>query len=104
MSLLTFWFLFLGECSMGLLYRLGICSRQLCLYPDAMVSIVIFLPELSADLREKVVKAGTEQKNWVERTKRIFICPDHTEMVAGKVIYFYRAFLVGVTKQNISLH
>ena len=44
MSLLTFWFLFLGECSRGLLYRLGIYSRQLCLYPDAMVSIVIFLP------------------------------------------------------------
>lgn len=81
MSLLTFWFLFLGECSMGLLYRLGIYSWQLCLYPDAGVSIVIFLPELSADLREKVVKAGTEQKNWVERTKRIFICPDHTGMV-----------------------
>ena len=36
MSLLTFWFLFLGECSMGLLYRLGIYSWQLCLYPDAM--------------------------------------------------------------------
>ncbi len=49
---------------------------------------MIFLPELSVDLREKVVKAGTEQKNWVERTKRIFICPDHTGMVAGKVIYF----------------
>ena len=62
MSLLTFWFLFLGECSMGLLYRLGIY-------------------------------------NW-----RLFICPDHTEMVAGKVIYFYRAFLVGITKQNITLH
>ena len=44
MSLLTFWFLFLGECSMGLLYRLGIYSWQLCPYPDAMVSIVIFLP------------------------------------------------------------
>ena len=70
----------------------------------AGVSIVIFLPELSVDLLEKAVKAGTEQKNWVERTKRIFICPDHTEMVAGKVIYFYRAFLVGITKQNISLH
>lgn len=69
MSLLTFCFLFLGECSMGLLYRLGIYSRQLCLYPDAMVSIVIFLPELSADSREKAVKAGTEQKNWVERMK-----------------------------------
>ena len=99
---------------MGLLYRLGICSRQLCLYPDeteylrlfmhfsglfqpggqiagkfvrhptivltvgAGVSIVIFLPELSADLLEKAVKAGTEQEKWVERTKRIFICPDHT--------------------------
>ena len=70
----------------------------------AGVSIVIFLPRLSADLREKAVKESTEQKNWVERTKRIFICPDHTEMVAGKVIYFYRAFLGGVTKQNISLH
>ena len=43
MSLLTFCFLFLGECSMGLLYRLGIYSWQLCPYPDAMVSIVIFL-------------------------------------------------------------
>ena len=99
---------------MGLLYRLGICSRQLCLYPDETeylrlfmhfsglfqpggqiarkvrqtsnncsyrgcgVSIVIFLPELSADLLEKAVKAGTEQEKWVERTKRIFICPDHT--------------------------
>ena len=70
----------------------------------AGVSIVIFLPRLPADSREKAVKAGTEQKNWVERTKRIFICPDLTEMVTGKVIYFYRAFLVGVTKQNISLH
>ena len=65
---------------------------------------MIFLPELSADLLEKAGKAGTEQEKWVERTKRIFICPDHTGMVAGKVIYFYRAFLVGVTKQNISLH
>lgn len=54
---------------MGLLYRLDICSRQLCPYPDAMVSIVIFLPELSVDLLEKAVKAGTEQKNWVERMK-----------------------------------
>ena len=66
---------------MGLLYRLDICSRQLCPYPDAGVSIVIFLPELSVDLLEKAVKAGTEQEKWVERTKRIFICPDHTGMV-----------------------
>ena len=30
---------------------------------------MIFLPELPADSREKAVKAGTEQKNWVERMK-----------------------------------
>ena len=65
---------------------------------------MIFLPELSADLLEKAVKAGTEQEKLGGAYERILICPDHTEMVAGKVIYFYRAFLVGVTKQNISLH
>ena len=43
MSLLTFWFLFLGECSMGLLYRLGICSRQLCLYPDETEYLRLFM-------------------------------------------------------------
>ena len=43
MSLLTFWFLFLGECSMGLLYRLGIYSWQLCLYPDAMEYLRLFM-------------------------------------------------------------
>ena len=43
MSLLTFWFLFLGECSMGLLYRLGICSRQLCPYPDETEYLRLFM-------------------------------------------------------------
>ena len=43
MSLLTCWFLFLGECSMDLLYRLGIYRRQLCLYPDAMEYLRLFM-------------------------------------------------------------
>lgn len=43
MSLLTCWFLFLGECSMDLLYRLGICSRQLCLYPDETEYLRLFM-------------------------------------------------------------
>lgn len=35
--------IFLGECIMGLLYRLGICSRQLCLYPGAMEYLRLFM-------------------------------------------------------------
>ena len=56
----------------------------------AGVSIVIFLPRLPADSREKAVKAGIEQKNWVERTKRIFYMPrsyrDGVSGITGDVI------------------